>query len=245
MTALFPPSPATRHSRWLRRVAALALLPLLLAAAHAQTTNLYTKPDPSASGGISGQINQELTHAIALEHNRVSCYKAELSGGGKSFRFTGLPTGKYDLVLMTKTGSVYEGVALGDDASKLPPASLKHVEESVAKADTFFNKYKIERMGLIDNGERLLAFVERLRDLQILKQNADVLKANLRRFEVIEFTKAADDWQMMTNRHLYREEQPLGPNMAFFKHAYVPELMGIRVIDSVKDIGSVALPPAL
>jgi hypothetical protein len=244
MTALCNSLFAILDPRGLRRMAALALTPFLLIAAHAQTTNLYTKPEASASGGISGQINQELTHAIALEHNRVSCYKAELSGG-KAFRFTGLPTGKYDLVLITKTGCVYEGVMLGDDASKLSPAALKHVEESVAKADTFFNKYKIERMGLIDNGERLLAFVERLRDLQILKQSGEVLKSNLRRFEVIDFTKAGDDWQMMTNRHLYREEQPLGPNMAFCKHAFVPELMGIRVIDSVKDIGSVALPPAL
>ncbi len=210
----------------------------------AQSDNLYTKPHTDAPGGLSGHVSQELTHAIALEHDRVSCYRAELSDGNKGFRFPGLPTGKYDLFFVTKSGAVYEGAALGEDASKLSPGSLKNFETRVNKADGFFNKAKVDRIGLIEDGSRLLAFVERLRDLATVRQSGEALNSNLRRLEVIEFDKAADDWQMMKNRHLYREEQPQGPNMAFLKHKYLPEISGVRVVDSVKDLGTIALPPA-
>jgi hypothetical protein len=220
-----------------------AILLFLHTAAFSQTANLYTKPHADAAGGLSGHVNLELTHAIALEHDRVSCYKAELSDGGKGFRFTGLPIGKYDLVFITKSGAVYEGVALGEDGGKLSGVPLKHLEERIAKADTFFNKAKIERFGLTDNGEKILAFVERLAARQVLRQSGAALGSNLRRFEVIDLVKAGDDWQMMTNRHLYREEAPLDPNMDFFKHQYLPQIGNLRVVDSPKDLGTITLPP--
>src|SRR4051812_15093945 len=65
--------------------------------AFSQTANLYTKADPAASGGLTGKVDQSLSHAIALHRDHVLCFRAELSDGGKAFRFTGLPTGKYDL----------------------------------------------------------------------------------------------------------------------------------------------------
>ncbi len=236
---------ASPLSRWLCRSLQMAgvMAGMLFAAASAQTSNLYTKPHTDASGGLSGRVDQEVTHALALEHDHVSCYKAELSEGGKAFRFTGLPTGKYDLVFVTKSGAVYEGLALGDDP-KLSPPSQKHLEERVNKADTFFNKAKIVRFGSTNNGETLLVFIERDRDKQILKQSGEVLKANLRRLEVTELEKATDDWQMMTGRHLYREEAELGPGMDFFKHKYIPEIGNVRVIDSNKDLGTISLPSA-
>jgi len=236
------------RASWLRRLSrplriAGALVGMAVGLAMAQTTNLYTKPHADASGGITGHVDAEVTHALALEHDRVSCYKAELSDGGKSFRFAGLPTGKYDLVFVTKSGIVYEGLALGEDP-KLSGVAMKHLEERVNKADTFFNKAKIVRFGTINDGETLVALIERGRDKQILKQSGEVLNANLRRLEVTDFEKATDDWQMMTGRHLYREEAPLGPGMDFFKHKYIPEIGNVRVIDSVKDLGTISFSPA-
>lgn len=208
----------------------------------AQTTTLYTKPVDGAAGGIAGKVDQELTHAIALNRDRVQCFKGELTDGGKAFRVAGLPTGKYDLILVTKTGAIYEGVELGEDASKLPTVSVKNTETRTTKADTFFNKVKIHRNGLIEGGEKQLLFVERMRDKEILKQSGEVLKANLRRLEVVELIKATDDWQFFNTRHVYREEAPVGPGMGFFTHKYVPGLGNVRVIDSVKDLGTIALP---
>ena len=209
----------------------------------AQTTHLYTASHADAQGGISGHVDQEVTHALALEHDRVSCYKADLSDGGKGFRFSGLPIGKYDLIFVTRSGTVYEGVLLGEEP-KLTGVSMKGLQDRVVKADTFFNKAKIQRFGSINNGETIIAFVERGRDKQILKQSGEVLNSNLRRLEVMDLERATDDWQMMTTRHIYREEATIGAGMDFFKHKYVPELGNVRVIDSVKDLGVVTLPPA-
>ncbi len=63
----------------------------------------------------------------------------------------------------------------------------------------------------------------------------------LRRLEVLELAQAADDWQVTTTRHLYREEQP-PQGIDFLKHAYVPELGNLRIIDNVKDVHAILLP---
>ena len=222
---------------------ALSLL-MLITGAQAQTENLNTKPVGGAPGGIAGRVGTELTHALALHRDRVQCFRAELSEGGKTFRFTGLPTGKYDLVLITKSGLVYEGLALGDAADKLAVTSRKNLDERVAKADTFFNKARIHRLGLSEDGETLLAFIERLRDKEILRQSGEVLNSNLRRFEVAQYTAAKDNWQQMETRHIYREEAPVGAGMGFFTSRELPQLGNIRIIDSVKDLGIIVLPPA-
>lgn len=208
----------------------------------AQTTTLYTVPVSGAGGGISGIVDRELTHALALNRDRVQCFRGALSDGGRSFKIASLPTGKYDLILVTKAGAVCEGIDLGEDVSKLSTVSLKNAEGRVMKSDTFFNKYKIHRAGLIEGGEKQLLFVERVRDKQILKQSGEVLNADLRRLEVVELIKAADDWQFLNTRHLYREEAQLGAGLGFFTDKFVPTLGNVRVIDSVKNLGSIALP---
>ena len=209
--------------------------------AFAQTANLYTKPDPAAPGGISGTVDKELTHSLALARDRVRCYKAELANGGKSFRFTGLPTGKYDLVLVGKAGSVYEGLTLGAKAVELTDEQKKNVAMRLNKADNFFNKWKLHRAGVEEDGEKLICFIERLRDKEILKQSGEKLMSSLRRFEVATMNKAADDWDFADTRHIYREEQPLG-TLSPSKHERVEALGNVRVIDAVKDLGTIVLP---
>jgi hypothetical protein len=229
--------------RWKLNVERWTLLFLFIvaAAATAQTTGLYTKPDPAAQGGLTAKVDQALSHAIALHRDHAQCYRAELSDGGKALRFTGMPTGKYDLILITRGGSVYEGVFLGDAAESVQGASRRNLDERIAKADTFFNKAHLHRFGVSDGGDKLWAFIERMRDKEILRQSGEKLNSNLRRFEVVEFTKSADTWTQVNSRHLYREEEPIGEGMAFSSHHFVPTLGNIRVIDSVKDLGSIAL----
>ncbi|MDB6174445.1 MAG: hypothetical protein JWL59_3756 [Chthoniobacteraceae bacterium] len=208
----------------------------------AQTTHLYTAPVAQAAGGISARVDQPLTHALALNRDRLRCFRAQLSEGGKSIRFTGLPTGKYDLVLVTMSGRVFEGVELGADADKLTGVSLKNFEKRVAAADTFFNRVRIHRFGLFEDGEKALLFVERIRDKLIFQQSGDQLKSNLRRLEIIDFERAADDWTEVTTRHIYREEAPLGDGMAFLGSQFVAGLGGVRVIDTLKELGNLPLP---
>ena len=161
----------------------------------------------------------------------MQCFRAQLTG--KDFKFTGLPTGKYDLVLVTKS-TVYEGLELGGDAAKVTGAPLKNLETRLVKADSFFNKAKMHRFGLIDSGEKLVAFVERVRDKTILRQSGEQLMSNLRRFEVVDYVKSTDDWTEAESRHIFREEFKIGEGAEFLHHKNVPELGNIRVIDSVK-----------
>jgi len=213
---------------------------LLSTAAIADPGRIYTQPDVTASGGIEGNAGIELTHALAIDHERSHVYRAELTDAGKIFHFAHLPVGKYDLILITKNRVVYEGLNMGGSAPALLPGSLKNLETRVAVADTFFNRHLIHRTGY--DGDRALVFVERIRDKLILKQSGEKLGSNLRRFEIIELEQASDDWQMVTARHLYREEEPLEPNPPFFNHFQVSELGNIRVVDSVKPVGTLSLP---
>jgi hypothetical protein len=221
-------------------VVALAIS-ALAGVARAQTANLYTKPVAGAAGGITGRVNIDgMTHVLALNRDHVQCFRAQLTG--REFKFIGLPTGKYDLVIVTKT-AVYEGLELGSDAGKVAATPRKNLETRLVKADSFFNKAKMHRFGLIDGGEKLVAFVERIRDKTILQQSGEQLMSNLRRFEVIDYVKSSDDWTEAESRHIFREEFKIGEGADFLRHKNVSELGNIRVIDAVKDIGSIVLPP--
>ena len=200
---------------------------------------IYTAPDPAATGGIEGTAPMPLTHALAIDHDRIRVYRAGLCDEGKTFHFLHLPVGKYDVVLVAD-GSVFEGLSLGDPAGDLDPASAQNLRARIGAADSFFNRFAIHRIGL--SGDQALAFVERIRDRLTLQQSGDKLNSNLRRFEIIELAKADDDWQMSTTRHIYREEEPVRENPAFMKHFFVSAIGNLRVVDSVKQLGTLTLP---
>ena len=202
---------------------------------------IYTAPDPAATGGISGTLPAgELTHAMAVNSERVQVYRALPVPGSNQFHFEHLPVGKYDLVLVTKAHEVFEGLRLGAPLTELPPASRLNLETRIAKADAYFNRHSIHRCGIVN--ERILAFVERIRDRQILTQGGDVVKANVRRLEIIELAQATDDWQMTQTRHVYRQYEPIEPSPPFLRHTYVPALSGIRVVTTLKELGTLSIP---
>jgi len=225
-----------RHSSFVIR----HFLFLLATVCFADQGRIYTQPDPAAPGGIEGSAGMELTHALAVDHERAHVYLATLSEGGRHFHFAHLPIGKFDLVLVSKNRAVYEGLALGDASTGLSPVSSKNLATRIAMADSFFNRHTVYRTGL--EGDRAFAFVERIRDKVILKQSGEVLDHDLRRLEIMELEQANDDWQMVATRHLYREEEPAGPDLPFFKHFEFSGLGNIRVVDSVKQLGTLALP---
>ena len=223
-------------------LALLAVAALWLPGARADDTvqRLYTVPDARDAGGLKGTCAANITHALAVNHDHLRVYRGAVSADGRAFTFAHLPVGKYDLVLVTGDRLVYEGLALGDDRrTDLPADSLANLKKRVEAQDAFFNHARIHRFGF--DGASCLLFVERTSDRQILRQNGEKLGADVRRLEILEVARAADDWQVTTTRHLYREEQPPG-GIGFLTDKFVPEFSNLRVIDSVKDLGSVVLP---
>ena len=220
----------------------LCFFALVWAVSAQNTKHFYTQPKPGAGGGIIARVDTALTHAIALERDRVSAYKATLSEENTRFHFANLPTGKYDLLLFTKQGTLFEGLYLGDSAESVSGEGRKNLEERIAKADAFFNKYKLHRMGLIEGGSKLLALIEKMRDNETLTGGGEKLNGPVRRFELAQFDKAADTWSFLVNRHLYREEEEAGRS-DFLGSKFVPSLGNLRVIESVKELGSISLNP--
>lgn len=226
------------------QAATLLFLLLAMAAASpafAQTGRIYTAPDPAATGAITGRVSAELTHAVAVEHDRVRVYLGNLTDGGRAFRFDHLPVGKYDLVLFEKSGVVYEGLALGA-APVLSETSSGNLEKRIALADSFFDRAHIHRTGVSTDGETLLVLVERYRSHDVLKQSGEALGQMLRRFEVVELARAEDDWQVSASRHLYREGEPIPFDPQFLKDVNIPPLGDLRLINSLKDLGQIDLP---
>jgi hypothetical protein len=211
--------------------------------AFAQAGRIYTKPESSVPGAISGRVAAELTHAIAVAHDHTRVFLGELSDSGHAFQFSHLPAAKYDLVLVAKEGVVYDGLDLGPapQANSLPKNSLQNLEKRIAASDSFFNRYQIHRTGLSEDGETLLAFVERYRAEGVLKQSGEALGQMVRRLEIAELTQATDDWQLSNSRHLYREGEPRSA-ARFLRSVYVAALSNIRVVESPKDLGEIALP---
>lgn len=200
---------------------------------------IYTKPAEADLGVIIGKVTgTELTHAIAVERDRKRVYLATLDDDTRGFHFTKLPIGRFDLMLVTKDNRLIEGLGIGPDV-KLEADSQKNLTERVAKADSFFNRYEIDRLGV--EGEVALVFVERIRDHTILRGSGEKLDACLRRLEIIELHQADDDWQMVGTRHLYREEVPLIKGISFLTHLYLPALNNLRIASAPKDLGIINL----
>lgn len=236
------PSTPNQSTRWRGFLLTLCLALFAIfnhALADEPVQRIYTSPEPGAPGGIRGVVNVPLTEALAVGHDHTHVYRGSLTDGNQGFRFTGLPVGKYDLVLLTKDGVVYEGLALGEGKKDLPAGSLEHLKTRVEAQDAFFNRTLIQRIGF--DGDNALVFVERIRDKNILRQDATVLQATLRRLEVMEIAQAGDDWQVTTTRFLLRAEQPPG-GIDFLQHKEDPALGNLRVVGGVKDLGQLKLP---
>jgi len=200
---------------------------------------IYTKPLSTDTGTINAKVQGALlTHALAVERDRSRVYLATLDADGAGFRFANLPVGRFDLVLVTKDHRVLEGLALGAEVA-LRADRAKHLDDGVAKADSFFNRRILHRCGVTDGVA--LVLVERLRDGQILRGSGEDLNAGLRRLEIIELHEADDEWQMVRTRHLYREETPRQPGLPFLSHRHLPALGGLRLAASPRDLGTLDL----
>jgi hypothetical protein len=73
-------------------------------------------------------------------------------------------------------------------------------------------------------------------------ESGDLLQGCIHSIDVCWVERAkveGQNWQVVTRQQLFRDELPA---REFFKHRFLPELQGIRVGVTAKEIGPVSLP---
>lgn len=240
----------------------------LVAALHADT--YHTPLDPRKPGGITGQITPsiDLQRVIAVEPIAMKAYQGNLDKETGQFTFRGLPAGEYDLLIKV-VGRVYEGLTLELDpppavdepvqteapTSQPSPAKrpatqprltrrkldtlLDEVGKSFYATEDYFNIKHIVRLTGRDDRARM--FVVQTRTRKVVDPGANLIRARIRRFDLVDLVKTRTIWQVVTSRHLLRQEVPYGSRDTRIQTTYSPKLGRILVGDKMKDLGKIDL----
>jgi hypothetical protein len=203
---------------------------------------LYTPPDPSATGGLRLVSPVPLEFAFAIpESNQEHVYKAALSADRKQVSWANIPVALYDLLLVTKD-HFYEGISLNRDENSLAPEDLASIEEIFSRSVPFMNVKRTEVVkGTPGDNGRAAALVQWMRiGGNLLNQNDDLMVGHsIRSLRLAFLADVGPGWQVIATRELLRTD--VFPDMikGFLGVTYLDALNGIRVTDSVKDIGTV------
>lgn len=227
-----------------------ALLILLLAGtvlslpAAEERYRLYTKPDPSAGGGIRGSVSRPSTpiaQILAIPPDEPQLvYKGTVSGSkSQHFEFTGLPMRRYDLVVIYDD-RFYEGLKLQREDDTLTSKDREKIDWIIQKSEPFFTVKVIHRLeGTTGRGNFARCICTFLRDRASEAYAGGATPGYRRTFKLVILKDVGPGWQVVRTRDLYPLTVP--PTDARPKHHFSSEIQGIRVSDYVKDIGAVDL----
>ena len=207
--------------------------------------DLYTRPDPSASGGIRGCIvrpGEAIQWIMAIPPDDASLvYKGVVSGTkSNEFAFQGLPASKYDIIVVLNS-SVYEGLNLMRGASTLTSPDKTSIQTAIAKAEKFYTKKVTHRLegqtGKMTGTAR--AFCTFLREKESV-DNRYIFYSDWRRhFMLVTLNDVGPGWQIVANRDLGGTF--VKPDKGTIPVIYRKYLGSIRVTDSVVDLGDMDL----
>ncbi len=190
---------------------------------------------PGGPGGICLAVKpvKGLEKAIVVEPTEYKAYLATINPAEGTVSITGLPPGKYDIILKYAE-TVYEGLTLDVPGGyeRLSAQAREGIEHRTWISEDYFNEKQIVRMG--GNDRCVKALIEQIRDLKTFEPSGRVMKGMMiRRFDLCELRHTGEIWQVKMNRHLFREERKIGSPGTRLKFFYVPALGGIRVADEV------------
>ncbi|MGA3172263.1 MAG: hypothetical protein ABSE62_14755 [Chthoniobacteraceae bacterium] len=210
-----------------------------------KSTLLYTPPDPSATGGLRFVSSQPLEFAFAVpENNQEHVYKGAIDAAKTGVSFSNLPVAMYDLVLAA-TGQFYEGVSLNRDENSLAPGDLAAIEEIFSRSVPFFNvKRTVVVKGTPGDQGQAAAIVQWMRiGGNLMNQNADLMVGHqIRSLRMAFLADVGVGWQVTATREIIRTDVfPKDMNKGMLPVSYVDALNGVRVVDSVKDVGAIDL----
>lgn len=206
---------------------------------HAERDRLYTTPDPSCPGGITGHVAmpaRPLLQVLAIPPDAPRLvYKGQITGHDRrGFRFKGLPMRRYDLVMIFER-DFYEGLQLHRGDSTLTAADKADIESIIRDSEPYFTRKIIHRLeGESGRGNLARCICTFLRD------KPSKGEARYRRtFKLVMLKDVGPGWQLVRARDLY----PLfvDPGLAAPGHHYSEALSRIRVTDYVKDLENMNL----
>ncbi|MEI8233267.1 MAG: hypothetical protein WCH57_01125 [Verrucomicrobiota bacterium] len=210
-----------------------------------KSEKLYTAPDPTAQGGISLTASSPVESAFAVpQGNQFLVYKGTVDANKKAITFVGLPIAKYDLMLVC-TDKIYEGFCLNRDEDNLTQNDIKFIHETVNQSIPFFDRKRLERMkGATGKAGKATVVLQEMRIDNFLNQNGDLMKGHQIRSIKLAFCEDVGNagWQLLQSREILRTD--VFPDMP---HDLIPikfteSLENIRVTDSIKNLGEIALP---
>jgi len=214
-----------------------------------ENTFLYTKPDDTATGGITGKITSP-SQAIELilatpsaEPEKV--YKGDLDAANKgAFSFKGLPAGRYDLIVVYKD-AFYEGLTLSRNENTLTDSDREKINQSLQKSEPYFPEKMIHRLeGQTGRGNqaRMLATYSRKQGslLTFTTHEGQYARDDQKRtFKLVILQDVGAGWQIVKTRNynpVWAE-----PGTPLPEHHFTPVLSKIRVADELKDIGNLTI----
>ena len=165
--------------------------------------NLYTKPDPGASGGIKGVVTEnpsEVLGVLAMPQKFPNIASlADVEGGNaaknarnvnknmtnqvylaslnsdNAFAFDGLPPGKYDLLVLCDN-CFYEGLLLNREEQSLTESDNAAIKAKLAESNPFFNVKNPHRIeGQTGSYGKARVLEQEVRTLPVTLQSAEVL----------------------------------------------------------------------
>lgn len=209
-----------------------------------QGSRLYTKPESSAGGGIRGSIAEPRKAIVGVYAISQSDYRKVYEGtvGGSEFTFSGLPTGKYDL-LVVFPDSFHDGVLLNRESSTLTSKDLQSISSNVMRATPFFDTKKIHRCeGVTGHAGKARAVLQEVRTRPVTLQDASVRSdIQIRSIKVALLEDVNLGWSITETREVIRQEVGGSEMKGVLPNYFNARLGNIRVIDTVKDLGELNL----
>ena len=208
-----------------------------------QSSRLYKKSDPAASGGLHAKLvafAKPVRQVFAIDNgNPKLVYQGTVSEDGKEIRFAGMPAAIYDLVLVA-ADRFYEGCRLARDPDTLTDQDRTNIAFTVNKSVPFFDTKKIHRCeGTTGRSGKVRCVLQEVRTHPVTLQSGEVrTDIQVRSIKLALLEDVGEvGWQMVQTREIVRTE--VGPTdiKGVLPHCYLPGIGGIRVVDTDKDLG--------
>lgn len=215
-----------------------------------QSSKLYTDPDPSAGGGLHGEIVTPAKPILDVfaQGGEVNAwpkvYRGQVQGDKRrEFKFDGLPVGKYDVWILFDD-CFYEGATLDHTgANSLTTLDRKKIDETIMKATPFFDTKRIDRLeGFTGHAGKCRCILQELRTRATTLQDGSVNGGiQIRSLKLALLEDVGPGWSLENTREIKRQEVAGEEFRGLLPHFYNAKLGNIRVLETTKELGKLSL----